>query len=139
MKKTNKLLSALTTITTVWLINPVGVLAATVMPTQGQIDLGPQGDFSALGDITFVGLVSGGIKLILALAAIIFFFVLVLGGIQWIMSGGDKAGAETARKRITAALVGLAIVFVAWAIGSLINSLFGINMFQLNIPTFRDI
>ena len=102
------------------------------------INLGPQGDFSNLGNITFAKLVGGGIRFILVIAAVIFFFVLVIGGIQWIMSGGDKTGAETARKRITAALVGLAIVFVAWAIGSLINSLFGINIFYLTIPNFQN-
>ncbi len=109
-------------------------LLATAYPT---IQLGPQGQFSELGKINFSSLVSGGISLVLVLAAIIFFFVLVIGGIQWIMSGGDKAGAETARKRITAALVGLAIVFVAWAIASLINALFGVNIFELKIQSFQ--
>lgn len=120
-----------------FLTSPLNALAQSPIPTQGQINLGPQGDFQALGGITFTSLISGGIKLVLVLAAIIFFFVLVIGGIQWIVSGGDKTGAETARKRITAALVGLAIVFVAWAIGSLVNSLFGVNIFQLNIPSFQ--
>ncbi len=82
----------------------------------------------------FPTLISGAIKLVLVVAALVFFFVLVIGGIQWILSGGDKAGAETARKRITAALVGLAIVFVAWAIGTLIQALFGFDIFNLNIP-----
>ena len=102
------------------------------------INLGPQGQFSNLGNITFAGLVGGGIRFVLVIAAVIFFFVLVMGGIQWIMSGGDKTGAETARKRITAALVGLAIVFAAWAIVSLINALFGVDIFNLAIPNFQN-
>jgi len=79
-------------------------------------------------------LVAGGIRLILVVAALLFFFMLVVGGVQWIVSGGDKAGSENARKRITSALVGLAIVFAAWAIAMLINTLFGIDIFTLNIP-----
>lgn len=83
-----------------------------------------------LGDI-----VGGGLKLILVIAALVFFIILVIGGIRWILSGGDKAQTENARNQITAALVGLVIVFSAWAIASLIGTFFGINIFQLSIPT----
>ena len=54
--------------------------------------------------------------------------MLVWGGIQWIMSGGDKAKTEEARNRITAALVGLAIVASAWAIMKLVEYFFGLNI-----------
>jgi hypothetical protein len=60
---------------------------------------------------------------------------LVIGGIRWIASGGDKAQTEAARNQITSALVGLVIVFAAWAIVALINVFFGINIFSLAIPT----
>lgn len=93
------------------------------------------GDFSALANLTVPGLVSGLIKLALVVAAIVFFFILVVGGIQWIASGGDKAQTEAARNRITAALVGLVIVFAAWAIVALIQTFFGINIFQLSLPS----
>jgi TRAP-type C4-dicarboxylate transport system permease small subunit len=67
-------------------------------------------------------------------AAIVFFFILVIGGIRWIASGGDKAQTEAARSQITSALVGLVIVFAAWAIVALINVFFNINIFSLAIP-----
>lgn len=67
-------------------------------------------------------------------AAIVFFFILVIGGIRWIASGGDKANTEAARAQITAALVGLVIVFAAWAIVALINTFFHIDIFKLAIP-----
>ena len=65
----------------------------------------------------------------------IFFFILVIGGIKWIASGGDKGATEGARNQITAALVGLVIVFAAWAIVQLIQVFFGVNIFQLSLPT----
>lgn len=99
------------------------------------INLRPGGQFSQLGQLTIGGIVSGLIKLILIVAFLVFFFILVIGGIQWIASGGDKAQTEAARGRITAALVGLVIVVSAWAIVELINRFFGINIFELNIPT----
>jgi magnesium-transporting ATPase (P-type) len=100
-----------------------------------KIDLSPKGEFSPLRNLTVGGIVSGFIRLILVIAALVFFFILVIGGIRWIASGGDKAQTETARNQITAALVGLVIVFAAWAIVQLINTFFGINIFELTLPS----
>ena len=102
-----------------------------------EINLKPQGEFAALGELSVGNIVSGLIRLILVVAALVFFFILVIGGIQWIASGGDKAQTETARNRITAALVGLVIVFAAWAIVQLINVFFGIDIFSLTLPQAR--
>lgn len=99
------------------------------------INLKPGGQFASLEGLTIGGIVSGLIRLILVIAALVFFFILVIGGIRWIASGGDKAQTEAARNQITAALVGLVIVFAAWAIVQLINTFFGINIFELSLPT----
>ncbi len=99
------------------------------------IKLKPGGQFVSLENLTIGGIVSGLIRLILVVAALVFFFILVIGGIRWIASGGDKAQTEAARNQITAALVGLVIVFAAWAIVQLINTFFGVNIFELTIPS----
>lgn len=109
----------------------------SVAPLPSEIQIKPGPGFEGLLNITLVSILQGAIRLILIAAAIIFFFVLVIGGIQWITSGGDKAGTETARKRITNALIGLAIVFAAWAIIALINALFGVDILNLQIPSFQ--
>jgi hypothetical protein len=54
--------------------------------------------------------------------------MLIIGGVRWITSGGDKAATEAARGQITAALVGLVIVFAAWAILQLIELFFGVDI-----------
>jgi len=77
------------------------------------------------------------LKLILIVAALAFFFILVMGGVNWIISGGDKAKTEGARNQITAALVGLVIVFSAWAIAQLLASFFGIEIFNLTIDPIQ--
>lgn len=100
-----------------------------------KIELKPSGQFSQLANLTIGGIISALIRLVLVVAALVFFFILVIGGIKWIASGGDKAQTEAARNQITAALVGLVIVFAAWAIVQLINTFFGINIFELTIPT----
>lgn len=105
-------------------------LSGVVLAQGGVINLVPPANsgFTNLPNITFSGIVRGFIGIVLVLAAIIFFFILVIGGIRWITSGGDKAQTEAARNQITAALIGLVIVFAAWAIIQLIQVFFGVNI-----------
>ena len=92
--------------------------------------------FNNLTSLTFSGIVSRLIQLALVISAIVFFFMLVVGGIKWILSGGDKSQTEGARNQITAALVGLIIVFAAWAIVQLVQSFFNVNILEgLNVQT----
>ncbi len=100
------------------------------------INLQPTGQFSTLGGLTIGGIVSAFVRLSVVIAALVFFFILVIGGIRWIASGGDKAQTEAARNQITAALVGLVVVFAAWAILALIKTFFGIDVLNvLTIPS----
>jgi hypothetical protein len=102
---------------------------------QEPINLMPQGQFTNLGNVTIASIVSALVILTLIIAALVFFFMLVIGGIRYITSGGDKAQTEAARGQITAALIGLVIVFAAWAIINLINIFFDINILSLNIQS----
>ncbi len=82
-----------------------------------------------LTDPNIGGLIVTAVNIALIIAALLTFLFLIWGGIQWITSGGDKAAYEAARNRITAALVGLAIVAAAYIITRVITSF-------LNIPIF---
>lgn len=114
------------------------LLASANYIAQTTIDIGNKtklGGFGNATDLRIENMVSGFIGLILVIAGLAFFFILVIGGIKWIVSGGDKAHTEGARNQITAALVGLVIVFSAWAIVALIKSFFGIDLLKLTIPS----
>src|SRR3990167_5020712 len=97
------------------------------------INLGPPNGFTVLNGLTIGGVISFLVAAVLILAGVLF-FMLVIGGIQWIMSGGDKAKTEEARNRITAALIGLIIVFAAWAIIILVQNVFGVSLLNFTIP-----
>jgi hypothetical protein len=102
------------------------------------LNLSAKGDFAKLGDMTVNNMVSGAITLVLIVVSLIFFFILVVGGLRWITSGGDEKKVAAARAQITNALIGLVIVFAAWAIMRLIGSVFGINLLgTLTFPTFN--
>jgi len=110
-------------------------LPAVAFAAAEEINLGPTGQFQALGNLTIPSIVSSAIQLILVIAALIAFIFLIVGGIRWITAGGDKEKTAKAQQTLTAALVGLVIVFAAWAIMSLIEKFFGITIFKLQIPT----
>ncbi len=86
-------------------------------------------------EITAQGFLVFAINGILIVAGIVAFFFLLIGGVQWILAGGDKEGTEKARKKITSALVGLAIVFSAYALAFLVEAVFKISILTFTIPT----
>lgn len=101
------------------------------------INLKPSGFGTQLTTLTVSGIVSGAISLVMLVVALVFFFILIAGGLRWVMSEGDQKAVEAARGQITNALIGLAIVFAAFAIMKLIETVFGISLFTLQIPTFQ--
>lgn len=87
-----------------------------------------EGNFSGLTTITVEKLITGAVSLVLIVVALVFFFILIFGGVRWIMSSGDEKAVAAARSQITNALIGLAIVFAAYAIMNLMSTLFGVKL-----------
>ena len=81
----------------------------------------------------FSGLLSTLVGLSIMIGGLIFIFMLVLGSLQWIMSGGDKGQAESARTRITHALTGLVMLFSIFAILKLVEIIFGISILSIDL------
>lgn len=98
-----------------------------------------QQNIQNMGGVEFLQkAISVGITLIFIVGGVIFFFMLLIGGIQWITSSGDKAAVEAARGRIMHALIGIFILFASFAIITLIGSLFGLNLLEITIPTIPN-
>lgn len=86
---------------------------------------------------TIIGkLISSIGGLLFLFAFLLTFLYLIMGGIQWITGGGDKAQMETARNKITNAIVGLIIVAAAYAIFALVGRFLGLDVKALLIPSF---
>jgi hypothetical protein len=86
------------------------------------------------GDIsTFI---NAAIRLAFIIALLAVLVMLVWGALQWIFSGGDKEGVGKARGRILHALIGLAILAVAFALVTLAGSFVGIDLLgQVTVPS----
>lgn len=68
------------------------------------------------------------VSLIFIVATIIVLFMLVWGAVEWIFSGGNKEAVASARGRIIHALVGFAILAVAFAIAKLAGQFLGFDI-----------
>ena len=119
--------------------NKIKYLSLAAPALAETINLNPADEtFADLTKLTAGNMVSGAISLIMLIVALVFFFMLIWGGLKWVMSQGEEKAVAGARAQITNALVGLAIVFAAWAIMKLIEIVFGITVLgEMTIPTFN--
>ena len=76
------------------------------------------------------------VGLAFVIGIVIFVFVLIFGAVQWITSGGDKAGLESARSKIVNALIGIVLLFATFVILKIIESFFGINILTIDLGVF---
>ncbi len=95
---------------------------------------------SIIGIDNIVTVIRNVIRFILLIAFVLAFIFLIIGGIRWITAGGDEKGVERARGMITAALIGLVIVLVSYALIVLVQTFFGVNIISGNvtIPTVNS-
>lgn len=131
LEKTKKIISFVTLAS--FLAVPQAVFAQATSNSLVPTELAPINDP--------IGVIRGIIKFILLLAFIIAFIMLLVGGIRWIMAGGDEKSVEKARNTITAALIGLVVVLVAYALIRIVEIFFNVNIISngVTIPKFNSI
>lgn len=93
--------------------------------------LGSTGNQTGL--VFFQNFIPALIGLAFVAGTIIFFFVLIMGAIQWISSGGDKQALEAAKGKMTNALIGIVILFSLFAVLDLVHVFFNITIMRLDI------
>jgi len=81
----------------------------------------------------FNQLLPNAVTLLFVIASVIFLFMMVAGAIQWMTSSGDKQGLESARGRLSNAIVGLFILFALFAIITVLENFFGVDILTLDI------
>lgn len=89
----------------------------------------------------FGNMFSSILNVVMLIAALLVFAYMIWGGIEWITSGGDKGKAESARNKLTAAIIGLVIVASSYAVITLVVQFLGFNDFDdvfNNIGTIND-
>jgi len=85
----------------------------------------------------FTKLLSTFVTAALIIGGVYFFFTLVLGAISWMSAGGDKTKVEEAQSKIRNALIGVFILFAVFAIVKFVESVFGIQILNINVGALR--
>jgi len=79
------------------------------------------------------GILSSVIGIMTIIGVIFFAVQIILAGFTMISSQGEVKELESAKKRLTTNVLGLAIIILAYGLGSLISNLLGItDAFNLN-------
>ncbi len=78
--------------------------------------------------------IQSGITYLFVAATLLALFFLIFGGIQWIMSSGEKEKIEAARKRIIYAILGLLIAFLSFFIINTIGTFFSVKLLDTPGP-----
>jgi hypothetical protein len=89
----------------------------------------PKQGYTNLG--SFIGNV---LTLAFSLAVLVVLVMLVWGAFEWIASGGDKDAVGKARGRIVNALIGLAVLAVAFALAKVAAQFLGFPDITTTIP-----
>lgn len=70
----------------------------------------------ALENASVEGTAIGILNVAMSLLGIVALVIILIGGFQWMMSGGNEEKIEGAQKLLFAGVVGLVIILSAWAI-----------------------
>lgn len=108
-------------------------LSAPVAFAQDKITVNAQAAGFQISDLG--KLIQSLLTVTLGIVGLLVFIYLIWGGVEWITAGGDKGKTESARQKLTNAIIGLAIVAAAFAISAVLGRFFGINIgTDINLP-----
>ena len=92
---------------------------------------------SGVGAEIIAELIANALKITFSLAGLVLLGMLILGGFEWMSSGGNQETYAKAQKRITNALIGFVIYMAVFAIISYLLPALGIqlNILKITWPT----
>lgn len=80
-------------------------------------------------------IISNVLTIIFSVAALMVLVMLIQGAFNWITSGGDKEKIGKSRDRIINALIGLALLALAFLIVRVVGALLNIDLLNLALPS----
>src|SRR3989344_7958283 len=111
------------------LLTPVSAFAQAASPNAIKIT-GPDQGFKSLTN--FIG---NALTVSFAVGILVVLAMLIWGAFEWITSGGDKENVGKARGRIINALIGLAVLAIAYVLAKVAAQFLGFDIANITIPT----
>ena len=72
-------------------------------------------------------IIASAVTVLIGFAGLIFFIVLLLGGLRYLTAGGDEKATMAARQTLTNAFIGLIIVVASFLIAQILFAVFGLD------------
>lgn len=89
----------------------------------------PYTEYGYPGDSPGLGIfINNIVQMVMVIGGLLFFGLLVFGGIQYLTSTGNEDAVERARNTITYAIIGLVIIAAAWFIVSILETVLGVDI-----------
>ena len=112
------------------MINPLLSISS-----ESQVDLGSHGFIPTIFGIgpgapetAFGSWITAILSLVMTIAGLLLLLYLIWGGVEWITSGGDKGKVESARNKITNAIIGIIVLAASVAIFVFVQNMIGIQV-----------
>lgn len=106
-----------------WLLYPLSSLAV-VKPSDTGIDITIQyAQLPSRSDISIV--VGDVISALFGFIGSLFLLLIIAGGIMWMTAAGSEEQIRKAKTMITAAIIGLVIIFLSYTLASVIGMILG--------------
>lgn len=86
------------------------------------------------GYATLGNFITNVLQIAFAFAILVVLVMLIWGAFEWITSGGDKDTVAKARGRILNALIGLAVLAIAYALARVAATFLGFEITDIKIP-----
>lgn len=82
-------------------------------------------------------IIASTILLVIAIAGLVFFVMLLMGGLRYLTAGGDEKSITAARQTLTNAFIGLIIVVASFVVAQIIFAVFNIDPLVqvINLPS----
>lgn len=94
----------------------LGILVLPVATHATALSLESVGTQIGLGNADLKQTVINILNLALGLLALVAVIMIIIGGFTWLTAGGNEEKVDRAKKIISAAVIGLIIVLLAWAV-----------------------
>ncbi|MBU1104288.1 hypothetical protein L6255_04030 [Candidatus Parcubacteria bacterium] len=86
----------------------------------------------------FANYVSIALRTMYIIGGVAMTVILVYGGLMYITSVGDDKALSKAKKIMTDAIIGIIILASTIPIAKILESIFGLNIFNISFPAFSD-
>jgi hypothetical protein len=118
----------------VWAQSPPPSMRSSTLPTADNASSYLDDFNSAITGLTYDLSTTPGkiitdlLPIIFSLAGLILFGMLIAGGFQMMTSAGNPKGADAGKARLTSALIGFLIIFIAYWLTQIMQIIFGIKI-----------